>query len=80
MTLPAPLLTKIDPAALRETAMVLSWASPTTVNTPFAAENVALTVGNTRFRPGSNGDGRCPGHLGAGLRSGRSVHRLANVL
>src|ERR1700719_1928847 len=36
------------PPALRETVMMLSCASPMTVNTPWAAENVAVTAGSTR--------------------------------
>ena len=42
-TITAPPFTRIVPAASRETTMVLSCASPVTVSTPCAAENVAVT-------------------------------------
>ena len=44
----APPLTRIFPAASRETTMVLSCASPSTVSTPWATAKVAVTAGRTR--------------------------------
>ena len=44
----APPLTRIVPAALRLTVIVLSRASPKTVRMPAAGEKVAVTAGMTR--------------------------------
>ena len=47
-TATAPPLTRIVPAASRQTTMVLSWASPITVKSPGRRRNVAVTAGRTR--------------------------------
>src|SRR4051812_3349654 len=49
----APLLTKIVPPTVRETTIVLSKSSPTTLSSPPAAENEAVTASITRESRGS---------------------------
>src|SRR3954447_13659412 len=73
-------MTRMVPAASRLTMMVLSCASPLTVKTLSAAENVAVTAGRTRrsssLRPvsstrGTRRDGRRrPGRLGYPIAQG----------
>src|SRR5438874_2565531 len=71
----APLFTRIVPAALRETAMVLSRSSPTILNCPAAAEKVAVTAGSTRSASASTCGRKRPesAFLRTGRRTGRTL-------
>src|SRR5262249_14300441 len=77
-TVTAPLFTRIVPPASRETATVLSRASPMTVNTPFAAENVAVNAGRARYpRTSSEGTNRpCQGFLRPRGETERGLGRI----